>query len=201
MGEQGTSTARRTPEESRALIVEGARLALADVGLGQITVSEVMERTALGRSSFYVHFRDIEELMLGLLEENVALFAGPSAVWFEDPTPENMVVALRQIVEVWSDNRGWWGELISGAMLPRKQLARDWRATEVDIWSPMIAALIPEDGPAIRSGATAEGVARSFVLFLFSSFADKSMDDEVDVEAVANEVTGIGLALFYGPPS
>lgn len=189
---------RRTPDESRALIVAGARRALQEVGMGDLTVTTIMERTPLARPSFYVHFGDLDELILELLQQNVALFADPSAVWFEDPTPENMRIGLRQIVDVWYENRGWWGELVTAAMAPRRELASSWRTTEVDNWAPMIAALIPKDGPAVRAGASVDSVARFFVLLLFGVLAEKSVEDDLDLDQLAQELYAIGRTLFYG---
>lgn len=189
---------RRTPDESRALIVSAAREALADVGMGELTVGAVMDRTPLGRSSFYLYFDDLDALLLGLLQDNVALFAEPASTWLEDPNPDTVRVAMRDIVETWADNRGWWGELINSAMVPRKELGANWRRTEVDNWAPILAEHFPDDGPGVRAGTSIGPLARAYVLMMFAVLGDASASDDVDLDELTDLLTASALALFYG---
>jgi TetR/AcrR family transcriptional regulator, ethionamide resistance regulator len=58
---------RRSPEVSEREILDAAAALLADVPFRDLSVDELMRRTRMGRSSFYVYFRDRGDLALRLL--------------------------------------------------------------------------------------------------------------------------------------
>lgn len=201
MREVGTQArARRSPEESRALVVEGARGALASKTVADVTVSDVMDGTPLGRSSFYVHFADLHELWQALLEENVHLFLEPVKPYLEAPSRQTLRQAVHGLVEVWYPNRRWWGELVGSAMAGGSRLGQAWRRTELDLWGPTVGALVPPDAPVLRAGATAEEAGRRVVLLILASLAEVAHDDHIDVEQLGTTLDAIAQALFYGPP-
>jgi AcrR family transcriptional regulator len=60
---------RRSPEAAIAEILEAAEEFLQERPYRELSVDEVMARTSLSRSSFYVYFRDRHMLLLRLVEE------------------------------------------------------------------------------------------------------------------------------------
>lgn len=63
----GQSGPRRSPADTRQEILDSARRFLSERPFRDLTVDRLMEGTAVGRSSFYVHFRDLNELASVLL--------------------------------------------------------------------------------------------------------------------------------------
>lgn len=99
-------TSRRTPEEARREILEAAQEFLAEEGLSGLNVSSLMNRTDLGRSSFYVYFDDVQELVRALLDGLVEELWRPAHNWLEgegDPRTE-IRRALKGVVAVWEEH-------------------------------------------------------------------------------------------------
>jgi AcrR family transcriptional regulator len=59
---------RRSPEEAEREIVDAGEACLRERPFRELTVDEVMARTTLSRPSFYVYFRDRQQLVLRVLE-------------------------------------------------------------------------------------------------------------------------------------
>ncbi|HMA48021.1 MAG TPA: TetR/AcrR family transcriptional regulator [Frankiaceae bacterium] len=59
---------RRRPEEAEREILDAAEALLREGAVRTPAVAEVMARTGLGRSSFYVYFRDVPDLLYRLSE-------------------------------------------------------------------------------------------------------------------------------------
>jgi AcrR family transcriptional regulator len=60
---------RRSPEAAVAEILQAAEEFLREQPFRELSVDEVMARTSLSRSSFYVYFRDRHDLLLRLIQE------------------------------------------------------------------------------------------------------------------------------------
>ena len=60
---------RRSPEAAVAEILQAAEDFLRERPFRELSVDEVMARTSLSRSSFYVYFRDRHDLLLRLIQE------------------------------------------------------------------------------------------------------------------------------------
>lgn len=78
---KATRRRRRTPESAEREILEAAESFLEEHPFRDLSVDEVMARTTLSRPSFYVYFRDRNQL-LGRLVEGIGgeLFEGAS-IW------------------------------------------------------------------------------------------------------------------------
>lgn len=94
---------RRLPEESMNEILDAAERLLWERPLSKLTVGELMEATSLGRSSFYVHFRDLHDLAGRLLARLEAELWEPAKLWTDvDEDPEaSLASAIRGVVAVW----------------------------------------------------------------------------------------------------
>jgi TetR/AcrR family transcriptional regulator, ethionamide resistance regulator len=63
-----TRRIRRRPEQAEREILHAADLLLRERNFRDVSVEDLMARTGLKRSSFYVHFRDRNHVVLPLLE-------------------------------------------------------------------------------------------------------------------------------------
>ena len=100
-----TPGGRRTPEQTRAEILDAARAFLWDHPFRELTVGGLMDTTSVGRSTFYIHFSDVYELAAALLEEldaelELATRPGRSRVEF----PQNVDETLAAAVALWKQN-------------------------------------------------------------------------------------------------
>jgi AcrR family transcriptional regulator len=97
------TTGRRSPEESTALILDAAQQLLWEVSLGELTVGTLMAATPLGRSSFYVYFDDIDDLVARLLGRLEHALWEPARAWIEGTADRaGLAAALDGVVDVWA---------------------------------------------------------------------------------------------------
>ncbi|HWH32812.1 MAG TPA: TetR family transcriptional regulator, partial [Egibacteraceae bacterium] len=101
-----TERARRaTPEESTEEILRAAEELLREAPLSALTVGAVMGRTRLGRSSFYVYFRDVDDLVARLSQRLEEQLWEVTARWLDADDPgEGIEQALRALVDVWAQH-------------------------------------------------------------------------------------------------
>src|ERR1700738_571464 len=95
---------RRSPEAAVAEILEAAEQFLAERPFRDLSVDEVMARTTLSRSSFYVYFRDRYDLLLRLVGEIGDELQAMADRWLAgsgDPRA-NMVEALTGVASVYA---------------------------------------------------------------------------------------------------
>jgi AcrR family transcriptional regulator len=94
---------RRTPAAAEAEIVEAAERFLRNHPLGELSVSRLMKQTTLARSSFYVYFEDIPDVVARLLERVVEALMAPSRQWLRGRGEAQAALhaALAGVVEVW----------------------------------------------------------------------------------------------------
>jgi AcrR family transcriptional regulator len=95
---------RRSPEAAVREIVAAAEELLAERPFRELSVDEVMARTTLSRSSFYVYFRDRYDLLLRLVSEigdEVQEMADRWLVGVGDPRA-NVLNALEGVVAVYA---------------------------------------------------------------------------------------------------
>ena len=94
---------RRTSEEAAHEIVEAAEAFLRERPFRDLTVDEVMRRTALSRPSFYVHFRDRHDLVLRVTQHIGAELFEVSDRWYkgEGDGPALVQAAVEGVVGVY----------------------------------------------------------------------------------------------------
>ena len=80
---------RRRPEEAEQEIIAAAEALLREGSYADLTVADIMARTGLGRSSFYVYFSDIPALLRRLATRIEGEFLEVSDVWLSGPGDED----------------------------------------------------------------------------------------------------------------
>jgi AcrR family transcriptional regulator len=104
--ETGRRRRRRTPEEAEGEIVAAAEALLRERPFRELTVDEVMRRTELSRPSFYVYFRDRNQLILRVVEHIGAEMRTMSQRWYTGAGdgPALAREAMEGIVEVYGEH-------------------------------------------------------------------------------------------------
>jgi AcrR family transcriptional regulator len=79
---------RRRPEEAEQEILTAAETLLREGSYADLTVANIMGRTGLARSSFYVYFSDVPGLLRRLASRIEGEFLEVSDVWLTGPGDE-----------------------------------------------------------------------------------------------------------------
>jgi AcrR family transcriptional regulator len=95
---------RRSAEAAKQEILEAAASFLSDHPYRDLTVGRLMERTQIGRSAFYAHFKDLPTLCAELLLQTMSEMRAEGLVWFggEGDLRDQLHDGLSAIVRVWS---------------------------------------------------------------------------------------------------
>jgi AcrR family transcriptional regulator len=80
---------RRRPEDAEREILDAAEALLREGSYADLTVANVMARTGLARSSFYVYFADVPALLRRLASRIEGEFLEVSDVWLTGPGDED----------------------------------------------------------------------------------------------------------------
>jgi TetR/AcrR family transcriptional regulator, ethionamide resistance regulator len=99
---------RRSREEARLEILDAAEQFLRERPLRELTVADLMDRTSIGRSAFYVYFQDRYRLVAALLARLETDFVAAATPWLSDlaePDPfSRLREALEATVGVWAEH-------------------------------------------------------------------------------------------------
>src|SRR4051812_39923345 len=79
----------RRPEDAEREILDAAEMLLREGSYSDLTIANVMTRTGLGRSSFYVYFADVPALLRRLASRIEGEFLEVSDVWLTGPGDED----------------------------------------------------------------------------------------------------------------
>jgi TetR/AcrR family transcriptional regulator, ethionamide resistance regulator len=183
-------------------ILDAAERLLAEHGLADLTVADVIEAAGVSRGSFYFYFESKQAVVAGLLERIVDEIHEASLPWLErgDTPPERALRAavggslalwrrhaavLRSTVESWQSDpaiRNLWGEV----------LERFTRAAAAQIERDRDSGLAADGPPApALAGALVAMNERSFY------FAVVGTDPRSDAE-LEDALAFIWLSAVYG---
>lgn len=98
----GQGGPRRSPEQTREQILDSATRFLSERPFRDLTVDRLMAGTAVGRGSFYVHFRSLHELaevLLASIREEVEDTTHAPVIGLR--LPAVIDIGIRQIIGVW----------------------------------------------------------------------------------------------------
>lgn len=198
---RASSHGRRTPEESRREILDAAGDALAVIPLVELTVGKLMNRTRLGRSSFYVHFDDIEDLVAALLGELEEKLWKPASLWIEAASSvrdeQRLHEAVAGVVAVWVEH-GPVLRAITEAAMTNPRIAALWRADLMERFVDAVAAGIADTRPAQRPAAPPREVATALLLMNERYLADRlGREPQHDPDEVTTTLTTIWAATVY----
>ena len=203
--EVGRSTGRRSREEARAEILDVAEQFLRERSVAELTVGELMERTAIGRSAFYVYFRDRYQLVAALLERLEAQLVEAARPWLTgsghaDPLAD-VRSALEGTVAVWSAH-GPVLRAIAEAAGQDAQVEAVYRGGLLEHFITAVAERIEEGQALGRIGALdPRETAAALILMNERYLADRmGRIPQADPEAVVETLYCLWSAVLYGSP-
>ncbi|MFZ1008567.1 MAG: TetR/AcrR family transcriptional regulator [Candidatus Sulfotelmatobacter sp.] len=154
----------------------------------QITVQEVLERAGVGRSTFYVHYRDKDDLFMSDLEEFLELVAN---MLKQRGADSKRLLPVQEFLAHLRDARSFYEALVkSGKMNDVLALARG-------IFARSIAERLESAGVQLdstRLAAQAHALAGSF-LSLMEWWVDQGMQsDPKEMDEVFHRMVWSGLS-------
>lgn len=95
--------------DTRQLLLDAARVAFADRGYGATTVADIVARAGTARGTFYLYFRNKEEVFHELMVELGEVLRRESRPPLLPESREELVeLATRRYLEAFSRRRGMW---------------------------------------------------------------------------------------------
>jgi AcrR family transcriptional regulator len=191
---------RRAPAESVTEILDAAERLLWERPLSRLSVGELMAHTSLGRSSFYVYFRDINDLAGQLLARLEAQLWEPAAVWTEsdaDP-PHSLAAAVRGVVAVWR-RHGPVLRAIVEASLHDDHVHQLWRVGLMGRFIDAVTAGIDRETRAGRTRAVPSRETATALLMLNERYLMDRLGTvpQHDPEEVGNVLATIWTRTLY----
>jgi hypothetical protein len=144
---EGPATDRRV-QRSRRLLKQALLDLVLEKHYDDITVQDVLERADIGRSTFYSHFRNKDELLMGDL---------PSLEWLGDPEPPALLPSMVPLFAHFADNYHLF-KALAGTTGVQVMLGTLTRAFTAD-WTRRLEAAGRGDG----AGSEARFLAGGFI--------------------------------------
>jgi AcrR family transcriptional regulator len=156
----------------------------------EITVQDVLDRAGVGRSTFYVHYRDKDDLFLSDVEDFLEWFS--TALKREGASPKRLLPVQEFFAHI-RESRELYAALVKSHKVNDVQaLARGFFARSVDERLQMAGV---ESDPIQRS-ARAHALAGSF-FSLLDWWIDKGMKaDPKEMDDLFHRMAWNGLALY-----
>lgn len=143
---------RRKSEETRRRIMEAGREVFTRKGYHDTRVSEIIDRTGLGHGTFWLYFRDKEDLLRALVEEMLEDFVTRNLVdrltpERIDPTRlEDIEEVISRAVKVFEDNQPLHQAIVEAAM-QSEDFAAIYDQINLElaaVWRKYLSFLLPE---------------------------------------------------------
>ncbi|HEY3345418.1 MAG TPA: TetR/AcrR family transcriptional regulator [Anaerolineaceae bacterium] len=160
-------TDRRT-NRTRRLLREALLALILERGYDAVTVEEITERADLGRTTFYLHYRDKEELLLesvvALANDLTAVIARtPIAEWrtTPDPTrPQPMQLPLSLAFQHAADHSDLYRIILRGE--GHTQMVERIREIIIAQVNHFLVVRVPEENVALHPGVPQDVFANYF---------------------------------------
>ena len=119
---KGAGAKRKKSEETRLRIIEAGRETFMRKGYHDTRVSEIIARTGLGHGTFWLYFRDKEELLRVLVEEMLEQFVDESLVdqlapdHLDPRSISDIEEIISRVVQVFENNQPLHQAVVEAAM-------------------------------------------------------------------------------------
>lgn len=180
-------------------ILDAAERLLWERPLSRLTVGELMSSTSLGRSSFYVHFRDLQDLAGRLLARLEAELWEPAGRWTDIDDEGSLETAVRGVVAVW-ERHGPVLRAVVEAALVDDHVHGLWRAGLMERFIESVAAGIEREISAGRTRPMPPRETATALLLMNERYlADRlGTVPQHDAGEVADALTAIWTRTLYG---
>ncbi|WP_372791498.1 TetR/AcrR family transcriptional regulator [Paraconexibacter sp.] len=191
---------RRKPEVAEQEILDAAEALLSEVRFRDLTVDDVMARTAMKRSNFYTYFNDRNELVMRLVDRIAGEMFAATEPWLSGENPDR-VAALRQglraVVRIWSQHAAVLAAMNEASH--HDEVAQQFfRGGIVQEYIDRITLLLRREK---RDGITAVRnpgeTARALILLNVNYMTERVTGEGARPESVATALEGIWIPVLY----
>jgi TetR/AcrR family transcriptional regulator, ethionamide resistance regulator len=197
----GARRARHDPADSEREILQAAESLLGERPFREVTVASIMLRTGLKRPAFYVHFRDLGDVLLRVAQRITAELESASQAWLAGPRePErDLLAALRGASTAYLANGALLRALADAAVVDAR--AETAYVGVVEGLVAMVAARLRAEQREgrVEAAIDAERTARALV-WMNERYLYRQVvaGGGADVEEIVSVLGGIWLARLYG---
>jgi AcrR family transcriptional regulator len=192
---------RRKPDVAEAEILDAASELLVESEFRDMTVSAVMERTGMGRATFYNYFADRNDLMVRLLGRIEHEMMAASGSWLEDRGggPARFREGMNDAIGVFARH----GHVISAAHAASyhdEAVERHYRHVFLQAFIDAVATSIRAESKAGRAAVPSpEKVAEALVLMNATVLSERlGRPPKEGPEAISKTIVLIWLRVIYG---
>jgi AcrR family transcriptional regulator len=194
---------RRNPEEAELEILDAAEGFLSERPFRELTVGALMERTSIGRSAFYVYFRDRYDLIKRLLTRLEQDLFRASLPWLEGAGNSALDVrnALEAVVQVWV-RHGPVLRAIAEAATQDKEVEEAYRWGLIQKFIEAIARRLQQETAEGKVSGIDPADTAAALIFLNERFLQERMGGprQDDPERVVRTLYHIWTRTLYGTP-
>lgn len=187
----------RQVQKTQSLLRQALLSLLAEKPYDSIVVKEILDRANVGRSTFYMHFRDKDDLLVSGIDEMIGAVESPTPVssskgysgllWFSLPVFEHH----HRHAHAWGDRIGARGRAILHEHLRQVLAKRIGGVVKKELRGTRNASQIPAD-------LLSEYVASTFVLVLNWWLDCKMPMPPKQIDTLFQTLTSPTLAAVYG---
>ena len=157
----------RRVQRTRKMLREALMALILEEGYDEISIQDITEKANLGRATFYLHFRDKDELLLEVMDQLVVIFfeqvpQGIAAQWHLEDT--------KSIVKLF-----------------------DFAAEHHDLYRILTIGR----GGITAARQLHSSIAENIKVYLQSEQDQKGTEPEVPIDFIANHLSGALLATIY----
>lgn len=194
---------RRAPAVAQKEILDAAEAILAERPFRDLSVDDLMARTGMTRSTFYHHFRSLDDVATGLLRRVQAQMLAAAAPWMRVDESEDPVAsvrrAIRAVAEVYAAN-GPVLAAIHEASYHHDAVRQAWREGVLDEWIRAVAEQLRiQREQGVTTLEDPEEIARALLLMNTAVFIERLGTRPADSpEAVADLLATVWVRTIYG---
>lgn len=193
---------RRTPEQAQAEIVEAADEFLRRRPLAELSVSQLMDQTTLARSSFYVYFEDVPDVVARLLERVVEALMAPSRPWLNGRGEPRAALdaALDGVVRVWRTEGPVLRAIAEASLCSGGRVREVYQQVVIEPFVDGVARRIrAEQRRGFASAGDPRSLARALILLNERYLVDTlGTDPKLDPAPIVETLRTIWARVLYG---
>jgi AcrR family transcriptional regulator len=191
---------RRKPEDAEREILDAAEILLKEIRFRDLTVDAVAAAANMRRSNFYNYFKDLNELVMRLVDRIGGEMFAATRLWLESENPDRVAAlrqGLRDVVRIWSRHADVLAAM-NEASYHDEVAQRYYRGGVVQEYIDQIAKLLRrEKRQGLTKVANVNEVARALILLNVNYMTERVTMDSARPEAVASVLAEIWIATLY----
>jgi len=192
MGTRTPNVNDRRVQRTRRLLHEAFISLILERGYDAVTIRDVVERAGVGRSTFYTHFADLEEVLVGW---------PPGHRWLREfaaggPSEQRPLGFTRALLEHVDEHRRIWRALVGkrGGLAVKQR----FRQSLLEVVREDVAALAGKQRAEVVDGIV-HYVAGAFMELVFWWLDARTALAPADVDAIFHRLTAPALAAIARP--